>query len=245
MGLARVAPVPEAPVPVTARAAAARGTPAHRATDWSRHPTRPAAGLLQRDASWQDGQNAGVEASFLAGHLLVATPQTVGDVFGRSVVLVLHHDEEGAQGVVLNRPLTAPVESVLPAWQDHVTSPARLFHGGPVSVDSALGLVSVPGDTDEPMGIRLLFRGVGLVDLDIPPLVVLPEIAGLRIFAGYAGWAPGQLEMEIRDGGWYVVDAEARDAFTPDPGGLWPAVLRRQRGNLALVATFPEDPSMN
>ncbi|HET7303991.1 MAG TPA: YqgE/AlgH family protein [Segeticoccus sp.] len=184
-------------------------------------------------------------SSFLTGQLLVATPNTTGDVFARSVVLVLHHDEEGAHGIVLNRRLDASVEAVLPDWQAHVTPPAQLFQGGPVGLDSALGLVTVPGDAREPMGVRLLFGGLGLVDLDTPPLVVMPELAGLRIFAGYSGWAGGQLEDEVRAGGWYVVDAEPRDAFTDDPEHLWVEVLRRQRGNLALVATFPDDPSMN
>jgi putative transcriptional regulator len=73
----------------------------------------------------------------------------------------------------------------------------------------------------------------------------MPAVAGLRIFAGYAGWSQGQLEQEIRDGGWYVVEAEARDAFTPEPESLWATVLRRQRGNLALVASLPEDPTLN
>jgi Putative transcriptional regulator len=179
------------------------------------------------------------------GKLLVATPQTGGKVFRRSVVLVLQHDEEGAQGVVLNHPLHAPVSAVLPSWQDYVTDPPNVFQGGPVALDSALGLVTVPGDQQEPMGVRLLFRGIGLVDLDVPPLVVMPGVAGLRIFAGYAGWSDGQLEQEIQDGGWYVVESEARDAFTPEPETLWSTVLRRQRGNLALVASLPEDPTMN
>ena len=179
------------------------------------------------------------------GKLLVATPRTGGEVFRRSVVLVLHHDEAGAQGVVLNHPLGASVSSVLPPWQDYVTDPSNVFQGGPVALDSALGLVTVPGDQKEPMGVRLLFGGIGLVDLDIPPLVVMPEVAGLRIFAGYSGWSDGQLEQEIREGGWYVVESEARDAFTPEPETLWSTVLRRQRGNLALVASLPDDPTMN
>ena len=179
------------------------------------------------------------------GKLLVATPRTGGTVFRRSVVLVLQHDEEGAQGVVLNRPLHAPVSAVLPPWQEFVTDPPNVFQGGPVALDSALGLVTVPGDRQEPTGVRLLFGGLGLVDLDVPPLVVMPGVAGLRIFAGYAGWSEGQLDQEIRDGGWYVVEAEARDAFTPEPQMLWSSVLRRQRGNLAFVASLPEDPSMN
>jgi len=190
-------------------------------------------------------KNAFVSIDYATSKLLVATPRTGGEVFRRSVVLVLHHDEDGAQGVVLNRPLAAPVSSVLPPWQDYVTDPATVFQGGPVALDSALGLVTVPGDDHEPMGVRLLFGGIGLVDLDIPPLVVVPEVAGLRIFAGYAGWSGGQLEREIRDGGWYVVESEARDAFTSEPESLWFTVLRRQRGHLAFVASLPEDPTMN
>ena len=186
----------------------------------------------------------GVE-SFLTGQLLVATPHTGGDVFRRSVVLLLHHGDDGAQGVVLNKPLEAEVDAVLPPWQKYVTPPARLFQGGPVALVSALGIDTVPGDSHEPLGVRRLFGGLGLVDLDVPPPVVAAEIAGMRIFAGYAGWSAGQLEGEIEAGGWYVVDAEARDAFTPEPAVLWRSVLRRQRGNLALVATFPEDPAMN
>ena len=179
------------------------------------------------------------------GKLLVATPRTGGKVFRRSVVLVLQHDGDGAQGGVLNHPLRAPVSAVLPSWQDYVTDPPNVFQGGPVALDSALGLVTVPGDGKEPTGVRLLFGGLGLADLDVPPAVVMPTVAGLRIFAGYAGWSQGQLEQEIHDGGWYVVEAEARDAFTSEPESLWSTVLRRQRGNLALVASLPEDPTLN
>ncbi|MDE9367783.1 YqgE/AlgH family protein [Luteipulveratus sp. YIM 133132] len=186
----------------------------------------------------------------LTGRLLVAAPRpggdeaVEGDVFDRSVVLVLHHDDDGAHGLVLNRPLGADVDAVLPGWQEHVSSPQCLFQGGPVSLDSALGLVSVPG-ADSSLGIKRLFGAVGLVDLDAPPVVVMPEVAALRIFAGYAGWTGGQLEGEIRTGSWYVVDAEARDAFTEQPDDLWGEVLRRQSGALRLVATYPADPSMN
>lgn len=165
-------------------------------------------------------------------------------MFDRSVVLVLHHDDDGAHGLVLNRPLGADVDAVLPGWQEHVSQPQCLFQGGPVSLDSALGLVSVPGD-DTSIGIKRLFGGVGLVDLDAPPVVVMPEVSALRIFAGYSGWTGGQLEQEIRRGSWFVVDAEARDAFTGDPDELWGEVLRRQSGTLRLVATYPSDPSLN
>ena len=165
------------------------------------------------------------------GRLLVATPSVEGDVFHRSVILMLHHDDAGAQGVVLNKPLSAEVDSVLPGWQRVVTAPPVLFQGGPVATSSALGIVTVPGDEPEPLGVKRLF--------------VAAELAGMRIFAGYAGWEGGQLEGEILRGDWYVVDAEVRDTFTADPDGLWRAVLRRQRDSLAFVANFPDDPSMN
>lgn len=186
-----------------------------------------------------------MSSTFHTGRLLVATPAVEGDVFHRSVILVLQHEESGAQGIVLNKPLTAQVDSVLPGWQRIVTTPPVLFQGGPVSTSSALGLVTVPGDEPEPLGVQRLFGSIGLVDLDVPTPVVAAELGGMRIFAGYAGWTGGQLEAEIRRGDWYVVDAEVGDPFTREPHGLWRAVLRRQRDNLALVANFPDDPSMN
>lgn len=180
-----------------------------------------------------------------SGRLLIAAPQVGDDVFRRSVILVLHHDDDGAQGVVLNRPMEAAVDAVLPGWGEVCTSPATLFQGGPVSLDSAVGLVTVPGDVSETLGVRRLFGGVGIVDLDAPPGIVAPEVAGMRVFAGYAGWSAGQLEGEIRRGDWFVVDAEPRDAFTDRPQGLWEAVLRRQPGMLQLVASYPDDPELN
>ena len=144
-----------------------------------------------RAARWQPGQNGRVSQTHTTGQLLVATPQIEEGVFRRSVVLVLHHDDDGAQGLVLNRPIDADVDAVLPGWEEHATRPAKVFQGGPVQLDSALGLVAVPGDSPEPTGVRRLFGAVALVDLDTPPTLVVPEVAGLRIFAGYAGWSPG------------------------------------------------------
>jgi putative transcriptional regulator len=183
--------------------------------------------------------------SGLTGRLLVASPRLGDDNFKRSVVLVLDHGEDGALGVVVTRPLEVDVSVVLPAWQPYATLPGRLFRGGPVALDSALGVVAVPGDDDEPVGVRRILGSLGLVDLDTPPEIVAGGVAGLRIFAGYAGWGKGQLEDEIEEGAWYVVDAEARDAFSDSPDELWRQVLRRQRGELAFLSTYPEDPSQN
>jgi putative transcriptional regulator len=185
-----------------------------------------------------------------AGRLLVATPLLGDPNFRRTVVLIVEHeDETGTLGVVLNRPTEIPVGQVLEPWTDLATEPPVVFSGGPVAPTSALALALVPG-TDEPVGWQPLDGGpamtrLGLVDLDAPPGLLAPAIARLRVYAGYAGWGTGQLQAEIDGGAWYVVDATATDPFSPDPAGLWPAVLRRQGGELAYVATYPDDPTQN
>ena len=184
----------------------------------------------------------------------MATPALGDSNFERSVVLVLDHDEDGALGVVINRPTPLDVAEVLPVWQPLATEPGVLFQGGPVALDSALGLALVPGDDeDEPLGWRRVVGRVGLVDLDVPPEVLAAEVIRLRIFAGYAGWGAGQLEDELAEGAWYVVDArfggpgsdDPGDPFTEAPKDLWRAVLRRQGGDLAMVSTYIDDPSLN
>lgn len=186
----------------------------------------------------------------LAGRLLVATPMLGDPNFRRAVVLVVEDEpEEGTLGVVLNRPTEVPVGQVLESWTDLVTDPSVVFQGGPVSPNSALGLAIVPGE-DEPVGWRALDGAtlasrIGLVDLDAPPQLLAGGIASFRVFAGYAGWGPGQLRAEIEEGAWYVLSADPADAFAPEPERLWQAVLRRAGGTLALVATYPDDPSLN
>jgi len=186
----------------------------------------------------------------LAGRLLVATPVLSDPNFRRTVVLVVEHEEEqGTLGVVLNRPTQVPVDQVLEPWMDLATSPSVVFSGGPVATNSALALALVPG-TDEPVGWYPLdgspaVARLGLVDLDAPPGLLAPAVASLRVYAGYAGWSAGQLEAEISEGAWYVLPAEQGDAFCAEPERLWPAVLRRQGGELAYVATYPDDPSLN
>lgn len=199
----------------------------------------------ESDAAPVGVQNGTVTADRTTGRLLVSTPQLDDGVFHRSVILVLQHDDNGAQGVVLNKPLGAEVDAVLPGWGEHIAAPQTLFQGGPVQVDSALGLVTLVGGDGLPPGSQRLFGSVAIIDLDTPPLLVMPEVGGLRIFAGYAGWSGGQLEDELRRGSWFVVDSVVGDLLTADPEGLWGQVLRRQRGELAFVALYPPDPELN
>jgi putative transcriptional regulator len=123
-----------------------------------------------------------------------------------------------------------------------------VFQGGPVGRDSALALAArlgSKGEENEPLGFRHVHSGIGLVDLDTPAELIAGEIAVMRIFAGYAGWGSDQLEAEIEQGAWFVVDAEPRDLASDAPERLWTEVLRLQPPPLAMVATFPEDPSLN
>ncbi|MFI5771745.1 YqgE/AlgH family protein [Streptomyces sp. NPDC051658] len=184
------------------------------------------------------------EVSSLTGRLLVATPALADPNFDRAVVLLLDHDEEGSLGVVLNRPTPVGVVDILTPWAGLTGEPDVVFQGGPVSLDSALGVAVIPGD-EGPLGWRRVYGAIGLVDLEAPPELLAAALGSLRIFAGYAGWGPGQLETELTEGAWYVVESEPGDVSFPRPEHLWRAVLRRQRSELAMIATYPDDPSLN
>ena len=178
-----------------------------------------------------------------AGRLLVATPLIADPTFERTVVLLLAHGPDGAFGVVLNRPSDTSIGEVAPDWSPHAAAPGVLVLGGPVGRDSLVAL-----GRSAAVGAHTEARIVG--DCAAVDLGALPEQGGLpwdhvRLFAGSAGWAPRQLEDELGEGAWWLVDAEPADAVTSDPAHQWSAVLRRQRGEVAWFANHPEDPSAN
>ncbi|MDT9591536.1 YqgE/AlgH family protein [Nocardioides zeae] len=180
-----------------------------------------------------------------AGMLLVATRGLEDPNFAESVVLLLDSDEDGALGVVVNRPSPVHVADVLEGWRDVVGEPDVLFRGGPVSPDGALALGRPQDPGAPPVGYREIVPGLGVLDLDTPVELVEGGLGDLRIFVGYAGWGPGQLEDEIAEGSWHVVAGRVADAFSVAPHDLWRDVLRRQPGSLAWTSTQPADPSLN
>ena len=180
-----------------------------------------------------------------AGMLLVATPALLDPNFADTVVLLLDVDDQGALGVVLNRPSGVRVDEVLEGWGDVVADPDVLFQGGPVSTQGALAVATLRAEDDVPVGFRAVEGRLGLVDLDTPIELLEGSLDGLRIFAGYAGWGADQLAGEIEEGSWYVVPALPPDVFRDDPSDLWRDVLRRQPGELAWHATRPFDPDLN
>jgi putative transcriptional regulator len=181
----------------------------------------------------------------LQGKLLVAAPSLLDPNFARTVVLMLAHGDQGALGLVLNRPTITAVSSPLPEWDDLSTSPAVVFVGGPVT-EGTICLARVKSEVSVPSSGYLPLQGtLGTVDLEADPAFVAPWIERLRIFAGYAGWGEGQLENEMESGSWWALDATEEDIFSEEPSRLWKDVLRRQGGLLALASAFPPDPSLN
>lgn len=179
------------------------------------------------------------------GDLLIASVLLDDGVFDQTVVLILDADADGALGVILNEISQTTLPSVLPDWVEAVSEPRLLFHGGPVSPNGAICLASVTSSEEEPPGWRHLFDTVGLLHLDTPIEIVAGAYTDLRIFAGYAGWGPGQLEDEIAEGMWHIVAAEYSDVFGRRPLDLWRTALRRQPGDLAFFATWTETPELN
>ncbi len=177
------------------------------------------------------------------GRLLVANPALPDPNFHRTVVLMLEHTADGAVGVVLNRPSQLTVAEPLPRWEALAADPPVLFVGGPVEPSSAICLAEVIGDEVE-QSWQPVLDGLGALDLEADDEASAP-VHRLRVFAGYAGWGPGQLEAEIDAGAWFVVAAETDDVMSPEPRGLWRAVLRRQAGWLTALASYPDDPSLN
>jgi len=183
------------------------------------------------------------------GRLLLAAPPLLDPNFARSVVLMLEHSENGALGLVLNRPSYEETVPGLEAWEQLVAPPSVVFGGGPVDTDALIGLARAEQPSGE-HGFAALAEspmpsGLGTVDLELPPDEVASGFSGLRIFRGYAGWGSGQLDAELQLGGWIVLAAEPEDVFTEEPEGLWRRVLARQPGRLAWLANCPDDLSWN
>ncbi|MGH9246585.1 MAG: YqgE/AlgH family protein [Acidimicrobiales bacterium] len=181
---------------------------------------------------------------FAKGRLVVATPLLGDPNFERGVVFMLEHSEEGAVGLVLNRPSEVEVDTPLADWRRFASHPEVVFVGGPVNREAVIALARVQGSEPEEAWQRIT-GSMGVLDLTADADLIGGAIDQLRIFAGYAGWGPEQLEGEIDEGAWFVVDAHPDDPFGAEPEELWRTVLRRQPDPLRRYALFPPDLRMN
>ena len=180
----------------------------------------------------------------LRGKLLIASPKIVDGNFRRTVVFMAEHTDEGAMGLVINRPAETTVGEAVPelTWLTD-DGEAAVWVGGPVAAASVIVLA----EFDDPTQAAALVDGdLGFVPAEIEDRDELAaNVRRARIFAGHAGWGPGQLEAELEEDSWIIEAAQRTDVFTEDPDALWSAVLRRKGREYVLLATMPMDPSQN
>ena len=176
------------------------------------------------------------------GQLLIAGPTLIDPNFWRTVVLIVEHSEEGAFGLVLNRPSETLVGEAVPEIEELVDPDEPLYIGGPVQPSGVvvLGQFEDPGD-----GVLIAFEDVGVLAAGPSGVDHAAGLRAGRAFVGHAGWGAGQLDDELERGDWILEPARIEDAFCAEPRDLWSAVLMRKGGSYALVARMPADPSLN
>ena len=179
-------------------------------------------------------------SDFLRGQLLIASPALLDPNFRRTVVLVVAHDEDGAVGLVLNRRTDAEVAEAVPELAELVGPGAVVSVGGPVQGEAVVVLAEWE---DHAAAGAMVFGDIGLMAAEANSDLVASMTRRVRVFAGYAGWGGGQLEAELEESSWVVEPARVEDVF--GDGDVWASVLRRKGGAFTLVATMPEDPSLN
>lgn len=178
------------------------------------------------------------------GSLLVAVPLMDEPTFSRTVIFMLQHDEDGALGLVINRPTDEHELPGLDPWMFELSQPQVVFEGGPVQSNTLIGVASVSAEAASEAFVQI-HGDLGTVDLGQTPSDILEGLQGLRLFRGYAGWGAGQLDGELEEGAWLVVPSTVEDVFSAHPQGLWRNVLRRAGGRLAVLADAPDDLSWN
>ena len=177
----------------------------------------------------------------LKGQLLIAGPGLVDPNFWRTVVLVGEHTEEGALGVVLNRSSETTVDEAAPELAGLADEMGKVHVGGPVQPSAVVVLAEFVEPPDED---ALVVESVGFLPAEVDP-DELGELRRARVYVGYAGWGPGQLDDELAEGSWIVEPAIADDVFTQQPAELWNSVLKRKGGPFGVLASMPPDPSRN
>jgi putative transcriptional regulator len=176
------------------------------------------------------------------GQLLIAGPALLDPNFWRTVVLVVEHSEEGALGLVLNRPSETVVGDAVPQLEELVDLEDQLYIGGPVQPSAVIVLAQFEDPDDAAL---IAFDDVGVLGTGSSPDEPPAGVRTGRAFVGHAGWGAGQLDAELERGDWILDPARFDDAFTSEPQELWTEVLTRKGGSYALVARMPPDPSVN
>lgn len=178
----------------------------------------------------------------LRSKLLIASPALVDPNFARSVVLIAEHTDDGAMGLVLNRPSDAEVSIAVGELGGIVAPGDLVYEGGPVQTSAVMVLAEFK---DPAAAAAVILGDVGFLPSRGVPDDLAEGLRRTRVFAGHSGWGPGQLDAELEEGSWIVVEAQIDDVFAPDPDELWVEALERKGGAFALLARMPDDPSVN
>ena len=176
----------------------------------------------------------------LQGKLLVSSPALIDPNFRKTVVLIAHHDDDGAMGLVLSRPSDVAAVEAVPLLAGLPGASDPVFVGGPVQPEAFIVLAEFD---DVARAAAPIMGGLGFMPADAEPEDL--SILRLRLFAGYSGWGEGQLEAELDQDSWIVVDAVPDDAFADDPDELWRTVVHRKGGPFGLMENMPYDPGLN
>ncbi len=168
------------------------------------------------------------------GKLLVATDEVRGPYFAQTVVLLLHHDETGTFGLVVNRPIAASAIESLLLHEDLAAFGDSFYWGGPVSQSTVRVLLRT--DTPPEDAVQI-FDAVHLVNMDEASLATASNAAKLRFFVGHAGWSSGQLEHELAIDSWYILSATEELVFAEDTGDIWRKLLSSRQYRAAADRT--------
>lgn len=172
------------------------------------------------------------------GKLLVATEVVQGEVFARTVILLLHYDEDGAMGLVVNRPTDIEPGQLVDDAESFSGYSGTLYWGGPVQMNT---LRALQRSSTPPESAEVIVGSVHLVQIDDELHEKPADPANLRYFIGYAGWGAGQLDREMEHGSWHVVPATDDIVFAEDPRALWKQLTppREHRATNAIFNLLP------
>ena len=176
------------------------------------------------------------------GKILISAPHLT-DIFRRSVIYLVEHDEKGSVGFVINKPMKYNIDEVI---DDFPEFRSKVFLGGPVQTELVNFIHKAPGIIDGGYEIQNgIFWGGNFDNLKtlVESKFINPK--DFRFFVGYAGWSPNQLDNEMKDNSWYIADADENFLFTEEPEKLWQNILKSMGGEFRTISTFPEDPSVN
>ena len=177
-----------------------------------------------------------------AGKLLVASRDLADPNFAHTVVLLVHYDDNGVVGLVLNRRTDLPLSRVFDKLKAAKDRSERVYLGGPVETPAVFALLQSPKQLE---GSEHVFGGVYLINtkaLFEQAISARPDPGGFHVYLGYAGWAKDQLRMEVAQGAWFIFQADARTVFSADPDSLWPQMIRKTELKLARSDSNDADP---